>query len=149
MYWHSKINLKLLLCYKVSRVHVVTLTKKFISCNPFSIEKEGRIYSIVKMIYHKIIKYTIISLGERDRKRERLSHNDSLWETSWLRRNRWEISLWHNRQSLLACCDIKMRLKKELSFGHYETISKPLGSKSLNINFFFLQKKITHLVLIE
>jgi len=42
---------------------------------------------------------------------------------------------------LLACCDIKLRLKKELSFGHYETISKPLGSKPLNINFFSTETK--------
>lgn len=88
----------LLRYYKFSREFTLSpWLKKFISCNPFSVRKEGKVYSVVKTICHKIIKYTIISLGERQREREWVSHNDSLWETSWFRRNRWAASVWHNR----------------------------------------------------
>jgi hypothetical protein len=83
MYWHSKIHLKLLPYYKVSREFTFfTLIKKLISCNPFSVRKEGKVYSVVKTIYHKIIKYTVISLGERERERdsERESHTTFLCE---------------------------------------------------------------------
>jgi len=49
----------------------------------------------------------------------------------------------------LACRDINLRLKKEQSVGLYEMISKPLGRKPLNIDFFFYRIQITHFVLIE
>jgi hypothetical protein len=52
------------------------MIKKLIYCNPFSVRNEGSVYSVVKTIYHKIIKYTIILLGVRERE----SHTSILCE---------------------------------------------------------------------
>jgi hypothetical protein len=60
-----------------------------------------------------------------------------------------ERLVYNNTWSLLARCDTKLRLKKELSLGRYETISKLLVSKPIHVNIFAYRNQITHFAVNE